>query len=1087
MKITFFVAAICFAFLVDGQSFSSSDKVVFAEQSSGTVLDVNADLGDGTDTNIAYSLPGGDDSSLFSIDENTGVITFNTKPNFDDPDDLDNNSIYEIEVQASMGGTNASQNITIIVSPVVNVLKEAQQIGSTFEGTGTADLRTTSAFSADGSTIAIGAYGAASFFGEVTVYKKNDGSWVQVGSALTGREFNDSFGIAVDLNYDGTHLIVGSSKGANQYGSIRIFELIADTWTQIGADIEGNNLFDEFGASVSISADGSIVAAGAHQNGNSGDNAYVEIYENVGGSWTQVGDLIASENQGDYFGNSISLNADGSTIAIGAPLKRVNGTPFGEAHIYHYTNGAWTQLGNAIEGTAVSDLGFSVSINAAGNIVAIGSPGENNLNGAVRILSYDNGEWNQLGTSISGTRSRVFGYSVSLSGDGSTIGIGELVDPRSPSGNGSAYIYQFESGQWNQLGNRIDGDNDGDNFGAHVSLSEDGSTLGVGAIFLSGDPKGYVKAYNLLDIPPVFSTLANQNFNENKTGTIININATDEGGNADEGITYSISGGADKSFFEINENSGRLFVNEAFDFESPQDANTDNVYKVKVTANDGAVSTDLVLQITINDVNESPYFTSSTAIVIDENSTSVGEVVAADDDAGSSVSLSLGNSKDESYFTLINGDLSFSSAPDHESPDDEDADNVYEIDVIATDGSLNTTQAISVTVLDLNDNSPVFITGSSFDFDENSTDVIAVEATDADATSTITYTLRSSDDRSLFSINGDEISFKETPNFESPSDSDGDNNYEVTVEASDGVFAVNHSFTITLKDINEAPSITSSNEVNVDENIEISILTLTAFDEDEGSSIIFSLGTENDESSFSITGNELSFSSEPDAENPTDSDSNNEYHVNIIASDGELETSQLVTVTVNDLNDNSPVFITAVDVEENSTDVMNVVADDPDISSTISVQLGTEKDAGLFELTQENSLKFKQAPDFENPLDENEDNIYELELFVTDGLFETIQNVQVTIIDVNEVVLSASDPIASVSVYPNPVADELHISSDIHPITWRIINLSGQVIIADEEAKNETSINVSDITAGSYFIQLDNGEEQSHRRIIIKH
>ena len=87
------------------------------------------------------------------------------------------------------------------------------------------------------------------------------------------------------------------------------------TWDQIGDDIDGLVYGDNFGNSVSLSADGSFVAIGAPWNGVSG---HVRIYKNVNGIWTQVGGDIEGEDSLDSSGYSVSLSADGSVVAIGA-------------------------------------------------------------------------------------------------------------------------------------------------------------------------------------------------------------------------------------------------------------------------------------------------------------------------------------------------------------------------------------------------------------------------------------------------------------------------------------------------------------------------------------------------------------------------------------------------------------------------------------------------------------------------------------------------------------------------------------------------------------------------------------------------
>ena len=79
-------------------------------------------------------------------------------------------------------------------------------------------------------------------------------------------------------------------------------------FSQIGSDIDGSSHSNFFGWSTSISADGSIIAIGAPHNAGNGDGSgHVRIYQNVNGTWTQVGSDIDGEAADDSLGWSVSL------------------------------------------------------------------------------------------------------------------------------------------------------------------------------------------------------------------------------------------------------------------------------------------------------------------------------------------------------------------------------------------------------------------------------------------------------------------------------------------------------------------------------------------------------------------------------------------------------------------------------------------------------------------------------------------------------------------------------------------------------------------------------------------------------------
>ena len=93
------------------------------------------------------------------------------------------------------------------------------------------------------------------------------------------------------------------------------------------------------GTSVALSADGSIVAIGATLNdGQAGINSgHVRVYEYNGSSWKQKGPDIDGEAEGDESGYSVSMSADGSIVAIGARFNDASGDSSGHVRVYKFT------------------------------------------------------------------------------------------------------------------------------------------------------------------------------------------------------------------------------------------------------------------------------------------------------------------------------------------------------------------------------------------------------------------------------------------------------------------------------------------------------------------------------------------------------------------------------------------------------------------------------------------------------------------------------------------------------------------------------------------------------------------------------
>ena len=143
--------------------------------------------------------------------------------------------------------------------------------------------------------------------------------------------------------------------------------------SQVGAGINGEELNDQSGWSVSLSADGSRMAIGAPGNGI--DSGHVRVYQLVNNAWVKLGDDIDGETDGDYSGWSVSLSADGSRVAIGAPYNNEGGDDAGHVRVYSWNGTAWVPLGDDIDGETDGDRsGYSVSLSGDGSRVAIGAP-----------------------------------------------------------------------------------------------------------------------------------------------------------------------------------------------------------------------------------------------------------------------------------------------------------------------------------------------------------------------------------------------------------------------------------------------------------------------------------------------------------------------------------------------------------------------------------------------------------------------------------------------------------------------------------------------------------------------------------------
>ena len=184
--------------------------------------------------------------------------------------------------------------------------------------------------------------------------------------------------------------------------------------------------------------------------------------------------------------------------------------------------------------------------------------------------------------------------------------------------------------------------------------------------------------------------------------------------------------------------------------------------------------------------------------------------------------------------------------PDYENPVDSNTDNIYSITVTwqLNDENVDnsSSQNLKITIKDLDEIKPV-ITGPSGEAGDSSSSISMDENLSSIGTFTanesVTWSLSSGIDRNKFDMDEStgELSFKTSPDYENPVDSDTDNIYFITVTATDAVDnSSSQNLKITIKDLDEIkPVITgpsgeagdSSSSISMDENLS-SIGTFTA-------------------------------------------------------------------------------------------------------------------------------------------------------------------------------------------------------------------------------------------------------------------
>ncbi len=259
------------------------------------------------------------------------------------------------------------------------------------------------------------------------------------------------------------------------------------------------------------------------------------------------------------------------------------------------------------------------------------------------------------------------------------------------------------------------------------------------------------------------------------------------------GITeFDFASGNEAGFFAID-NAGELTLTAAGAAGAANDFEiVPNSFTLSVVAQDAAgnVSDPVDIEIVVDDlddVNDPPVFTSPATVDVAENSPIALTITASDDDP---LMFFIVGGADQDAFAIedpASGVLSFVEAPDFEDPGSANGNNLFEVQVQVSDGvNPPVVQDLEITITDVNE-APEFTSPVSVTIEENTTAVQAVAASD-DEGDDLLFSIEDSLDGEEFEIDpvSGELTFVTSPDFEDPADSNGDNNYEISVGVSDG-------------------------------------------------------------------------------------------------------------------------------------------------------------------------------------------------------------------------------------------------------------------------------------------------------------
>ena len=358
----------------------------------------------------------------------------------------------------------------------------------------------------------------------------------QIATGLTGTRYDRVVTGLLHTRLNATYRV----QACNTAGCSALSPALAVDLTKAIGYFKASNTGagDQFGYGVALSGDGNTLAVGvlledSNATGINGDQANdaasqagaVYVFTRSGSTWSQQAYVKASNTQsGDRFGTSVALSGDGNTLAVGAHLEDSNATGIngdqannsannaGAVYVFTRIGSTWSQQAYVKASNTGADdhFGFSVALSDDGNTLAVGAYWEasnatgingdqaNNsasAAGAVYVFIRSGSTWSQQAyVKASNTQSGdLFGFSVALSSDGSTLAVGAFWEASNTTGingdqandaasqAGAVYVFIRSGSTWSQQAYmKASNTQSGDRFGTSVALSGDGNILAVG-------------------------------------------------------------------------------------------------------------------------------------------------------------------------------------------------------------------------------------------------------------------------------------------------------------------------------------------------------------------------------------------------------------------------------------------------------------------------------------------------------------------------------------------------------------------------------------------------------------------------------
>ena len=460
-----------------------------------------------------------------------------------------------------------------------------------------------------------------------------------------------------------------------------------------------------------------------------------------------------------------------------------------------------------------------------------------------------------------------------------------------------------------------------------------------------------------VDEAPVFADGSSVSVSVAENSTAVGTyTATDPEGAA---VTYALAASGDHGSFEVT-SAGVLSFKVAPDHEAKDS------YSVTVTASAGSLTGTIAVTVTVDDVDEPPGPPTGLKVDAAAEALAVSWVAPA---AAAGVPAVSGYDVQYRLRTASSPQIAWADWVSWPHGDASAAATIgalaagstYQVRVRATNPEGGSAWVGPLAAVPTANAAPAFAAGTSKSVSvaEGATAVGTYTATDPEGKA-VTYGLDTTKgDHASFEVTtAGVLSFKTAPDHETKA------SYSVTVTASDGTLTGTIVLTVTVSDVDEAPTFAdgASTSVSVAEGT-TAVGTFTATDP-EGAAVTYALDiTTGDHASFTVTSaGVLSFKVAPDYE------AEDSYSVTVTAADATSHAGSItIAVTVTNV-DEAPVFAdgasVSVSVAENSTAVGTYTATDPE-GAAVTYALAASGDHGSFEVTSAGVLSFKVAPDHE--------------------------------------------------------------------------------------------------------------------------